>query len=171
MLEWVLTDNKDIKRIVELGTGNGALTLFFGLHMSMRAGKVLTFDIKKLMVPEWHDLAKRLNITFEKRNAFAPETVERVRSFIRDGRALIFCDNGDKKKEFPLYTRILKKNDLIMAHDWGPVDMRHPSLGWGYFKGEIRKEHLNPKTLSLLEFYRQHEFNQLKTRILSMRRK
>ena len=170
MLEWVITDNRDITRVVELGTGCGALTIFFGIHMSMRNGKVLTLDIIKKMEPNWHQLAKKLDITFEKRDVFKPITVQRVKKFIKDGRALIFCDNGDKKREFPLYANILKKNDLIMAHDWGPVDMRHKSLRWGLKKGEIRKEHLDKKTLSILKVYRQKEFNALFTRILSMRR-
>lgn len=169
MLEWTLADNRDITRIVELGTGHGALTLFFGLHMSMRGGKVLSFDINRLMPPQWYELSEKLNITFEQEDVFASGTVEKVREFIRDGRALIFCDNGDKKREFPLYAGVLKKNDLIMAHDWGPIDMK--GVGWGVFEGEIRHEHLDTKTLSMLEVYRQQEFLDLKARILSMRRK
>jgi len=169
MLEWTLADNRDITRIVELGTGHGALTLFFGLHMSMRGGKVLSFDIKKIVPPQWYELSEKLNITFEQADVFTSGTVEKVREFIKDGRALIFCDDGDKKREFPLYARVLKKNDLIMAHDWGPIDLS--GMGWGVVGGEIRHEHLDQKTLSMLEVYRQQEFLDLKARILSMRRK
>ena len=155
MLENVLASNKDIVRVVELGTGCGGLTLFFGLHMAARNGKVLTFDTRRRPVPSWYILAKLLNITFEQKDVFEAATVQEVKTFIKDGEALVFCDNGDKKKELPLYTPVLKKNDLIMVHDW---------------KIEITSEQLDQKTISLLKPYRQDEFNALKTQILSMKK-
>ncbi len=158
MLEQVLSENQDITRVLELGTGFGGLTLFFGLHMQNRVGKVLTFDIVKKFRPEWTKWTATLPIVFEERNVFMQDTVAHARDFIQEGRALVFCDDGDKKREFPLYATLLKPNDLIMAHDWG-VNL------------EIRMEHLNGRTLSILDFYRQREFNKLQTRILSMKRK
>lgn len=158
MLEQVLADNADITRVLELGTGFGGLTLFFGLHMQERSGKVLSFDIVKKFKPEWTKWTVSLPIVFEERNAFMQDTVAHARDFIQEGRALVFCDDGDKKREFPLYAGILKTDDLIMAHDWG-INL------------EMRMEHLNGRTLSILEFYRQREFNKLQTRILSMKRK
>lgn len=155
MLENVLESNKDIVRVVELGTGCGGLTLFFGLHMTLRNGKVLTFDTRRRQVPQWHSQAQLLNITFEQKDVFKATTVKEVKDFIKEGKALVFCDNGDKKREFPLYTPILKKNDLIMVHDWGI---------------EITSKHLDNKTLSLLKPYRQREFDALKTQILSMKK-
>ena len=155
MLENVLASNRNIMRIVELGTGCGGLTLFFGLHMVARKGKVLTFDTQRRQDPSWHSLAKLLNITFEQKDVFEAATIQQVKSFINDGTALIYCDNGDKKREFPLYMPVLKKNDLIMVHDWNI---------------EITPKHLDNETLSLLRPYRQDEFNALKTQILSMKK-
>ena len=155
MLENILASDKDIVRVVELGTGCGGLTLFFGLHMTARNGKVLTFDTRSRQTPLWHNLANLLNITFEQRDVFEAATIQKAKTFIKDGRALVYCDNGDKKREFPLYTPILKKNDLIMVHDW---------------KIEITPKQLDGETLSRLKPYRQNEFDALKTQILSMKK-
>lgn len=153
MLEKVLSDNRDIVRVAELGTGGGGLTLFWGLQMKTRGGRVLTLDITKQMKHGWTGSASLLNITFEQRDVFDGTTVQRVQEFIQGGRALVFCDDGDKPRELYLYASLLKRNDLIMAHDWG---------------SEIKREHLTPEITSILRPFRQDEFNDLKTRILSM---
>lgn len=153
MLEKVLSANKNIARIVELGTGYGGLTLFFGIQMMARNGKVLSFDIKEKMLSPWHKLARQLPITFKQKDVFDATALQEVKRFISGARSLVFCDNGNKKKELPLYARILKKNDLIMVHDWGI---------------EIGPAELDVKILSILTMYRQDEFDALKTRILSM---
>lgn len=156
MLEQVLVSNPDIMRIVELGTAYGGLSLFFGLHMAGRNGRVLTLDISPTMTDEWHRLAGLLNIEFRKRNVLDETCVREVSEFVQSGRALIFVDGGNKPKELTLYAPHAKKNDLIMAHDYGT---------------EIHPKQLTAETLSLLEPFRQQEFDELKTQILSMRRK
>lgn len=153
MLENILGKNRDIVRIADLGTGCGGLSLFFGLHMAIRSGKVLSIDIRDRQQPGWHEWAIRLGICFEKKNLVASSTIERIRQFIEGGRALIFCDGANKKAEFALFTPLLKPGDLIMAHDWGV---------------EIRDEHLSSHTISQLKPYRQVEFDSLHTQILSM---
>jgi hypothetical protein len=35
-----------------------------------------------------------------------------------NGRTLLLCDNGDKVKEFNIYSKFLKKGDIIMSHDF-----------------------------------------------------
>jgi len=152
MLNKVLNENKDITRVVELGTGTGGLTLLLGLNMLTRNGKVLTLDIGMPQALKWFD---HLNIHFEKKDVFMEDTVKMVADFIGDERTLIFCDNGNKAKEFPLYARLLKKRDLIMAHDWTT---------------EITRNDLDEKTLSSLEPYLQDEFDKEFTLILSMRK-
>jgi len=157
ILEQILVSNPDITRIVELGTACGGLALFFGLHMfGRRDGRVLTLDIAPSMSDEWYRLANLLNIEFRKRNIWDESTVNEVSEFIKSGRALIFIDGGNKPKELTLYAPHAKKNDLIMTHDYA---------------AEIHPNQLTKETLSLLEPFRQEEFDELKTWILSMRRK
>jgi len=37
----------------------------------------------------------------------------------KEGRTIIFCDNGDKPKEFNTFVPYMKKGDVIAVHDWG----------------------------------------------------
>jgi len=155
MLEQILVSNPDITRVVELGTAYGGLALFFGLHMFGRNGRVLTLDISPAMTDEWYRLAGLLNIEFRKRDVWNETTVSEATEFVRSDRALIFIDGGDKPRELTLYTPCAKANDLIMVHDYA---------------SEIDPKQLTEETLSLLEPFRQAEFDNLKTRTLSMRR-
>jgi len=155
MLIKFFSDHRDIKRVVDLGTGTGGLTLLFGANMLQRNGKVLSFDIEPVQSTQARRDFEKLNITFREGDVFKKDFVELAQKFIEGERALIFCDNGCKPREFALYAKILKKGDLIMAHDWGiemtPID-------------------LDEFTLSILEPYCQEDFDEAETFILSMRR-
>jgi len=37
----------------------------------------------------------------------------------RPERKLLFCDNGDKKREINLFGPLLKPGDVLAAHDFG----------------------------------------------------
>jgi len=148
-------DNLDVRRVVDIGTGCGGLTLFFGANMLQRDGKVLSFDIEETQSAQARKDFEKLNIDFRKMNVFAHHTVKLVKEFIADERALVFCDNGNKGREFPLYARILKPGDFIMAHDWGV---------------EISEGNLDEFIYANLEPYKQEEFDKEETYILSMRR-
>jgi len=155
MLLKFFADNREVKRVVDIGTGCGGLTLFFGANMLQRDGKVLSFDIEETQSAQARRDFEKLNIDFRKMNVFSEYAVKLVKEFIADEQALIFCDNGNKGREFPLYARTLKQGDFIMAHDWGV---------------EISEGNLDGFIHSNLEFYKQEEFDKEKTYILSMRR-
>jgi len=63
--------------------------------------------------------------------AHIESTIEDVRRWImnKPGPAFIYCDGGNKPKEFNLYAPILRVGDYIAAHDW--------DYG-GYRRAEIR---------------------------------
>jgi len=123
--------------------------------MLQRNGKVLSFDIADVQSEQARRDFEKLNIDFRKMNVFASHTVKLVREFIEDEQALIFCDNGNKGREFPLYAKVLKHGDFIMAHDWGI---------------EISEGNIDEYTHSILEPYLQDEFDKEETYILSMKR-
>lgn len=164
----ILNDNPDILRIVELGTGHGGTSLFLGSCICGKGGRILTIDIVQVMdqgYASWSLSAQKYNVTFLQKDVFLPETVQEVSNFIKDHRALIFCDDGLKKREVPLYAEILKKGDLLLAHDYMVLPI--------YGVSEILNTDLTERTLAILEPYRQEEFSvpALDTRILSMKRR
>ncbi len=103
----------------------------------------------------WAKIAPKYHVNFLEGDVFDPSIVVKVSNFIQHYRAMIFCDNGDKLREVELYAKILKKGDLLLAHD-------HP--------GEWNVEDLSEETLSLLEPYRPEDFP-IVLRTLSMIRK
>lgn len=155
MLARFLTEHHDITRIVELGTGTGGLTLFFGANLLQRDGKVLSFDIADAQSEEARRDFEKLNIDFRKVNVLTGHAEKIAKEFIGAERALIFCDNGRKPDELLRYARILKKDDIIMVHDWGI---------------EITPRDLDEQILSKLEPYHQDEFDREETYILCMKR-
>ena len=54
------------------------------------------------------------------RDAHSKETIESVRQWFsrKPGPALIYCDGGNKPKEFAKYAPIIRVGDFIGAHDW-----------------------------------------------------
>ena len=148
----VLDDNPDIMRIVELGTGSGGLTLLFGLYMTVRGGRVLSFDTYAM--PDAGKWFERLSVDFHCQDIFTGEAFKLIREFSGQGRMLLFCDNGDKPLELSTYVQAVKPNDLVMVHDY-PQEITGISGGLE----------------DILEPYRQEEFDAEHTFILSMRRK
>lgn len=159
LFEDILTKNPDIMRVVEIGTACGGLALFFGACVRERGGQVLTIDNQKLMefgYDKWSAEAPKYNVTFMLMDCFNPESVQKIAEFIKGHRALILCDNGEKKREVSLYVEILKKDDILMAHD---------------YQGEISDADLTERFLSITDPYRQEDFaNGIDTRILSRKR-
>ena len=146
IIKKILDDNPDILRIVELGTANGGTALFFGACISERGGLVLTVDQTKLMTggyEGWIEQAQKLNVSFLYKDNFTPDAVQYVKDFIGNNRAMIFCDDGDKKREVALYCKILKPNDLLLAHD---------------YENEFFYNDLTIELINNYEFYRQNEF-------------
>jgi predicted O-methyltransferase YrrM len=153
MLDKVIRDNPDIKRVVEIGTLSGGVSLLFGMLMKERSGKVLTFDISTVSLhPDSLEAFKIFNVEFCKQDALKEESVTKVTRFIENERALIFCDGGSKKDEIALYTDVVKPGDLLMGHD---------------FMTELFETDLSDETLATLDVYQMDSFNVLMTRIMS----
>lgn len=155
----ILHDNPDIKRVVELGTYSGGLAIFFGHVMKARGGEVLTVDINMpsnphsvLSISDIQNMFEILNIDFHQLNCFEYSTIELIKDFIKDERAIIFNDGGTKKDALPIYTNILKPNDIIWTHDW---------------LMEVFIEDLKEDMLSTVECFKHLEFSLLNSRILS----
>lgn len=110
-------EDEKFDRVVELGTGNGIFTWFLSDQAAIHGFELHSFDIKT---------AKFAVIRAEVEAAGGKLYVGDVLSkphptiveLLKEGRVLLLCDNGNKIKEWHLYSPYLKVNDVIMAHDY-----------------------------------------------------
>lgn len=104
-------------RIIELGTGGGMFSCYLKLLCIQFDAEFHTFDNHPLTETSVSHLLD-LRSSFEMLDIFVNE--EKIAGLIkRDGLTIMFCDDGDKIREFNMFTKYLKTGDIISAHDWG----------------------------------------------------
>lgn len=99
--------------IIEIGFHRGAFTLW--LHRNKEEGtQLVAYDIT--FAP------KQVNddsIDFRQGDCFDERVVNEIQQLILNGgNTLVLCDGGFKNREFNLYSKFLKSNDVIMCHDY-----------------------------------------------------
>lgn len=104
-----------LRGVLEVGCGHGALSVFFGLHFP---GAIVAFNDWDARGPHTKDLHQRLGIVFQQADALHQIVADRMIVSVPHP-ALVFCDNGDKPREFALYAPLLKSGDAIAVHDNG----------------------------------------------------
>jgi len=127
-------------KIVEIGTNRGGLSVLFGLHSWMNNGWTWTFDIhnKVGMPTKW--LLKNLPVKVMIGDVFERLECEFIKERLNSvGRTLLYCDGGDKDKEFNLFAPYLKIDDIIMAHDRGTKEIPYDNI-----KDTVQKYNLVP---------------------------
>jgi len=131
VIDDVLNENRQIKGIIETGTGAGALSVFLGLECYERELKpLLTYDIKEFVkgdrefnpFKEYKEprLFKLLGIKFIVRDCFHEDSIREIEEYA-DGPIFFMCDGGNKLEEFKYFARLIKKDSIIAAHDWESV--------------------------------------------------
>lgn len=111
--------HENIARVLEIGTAKGGLTLAltditFANGVEVRDAPIITYDIKET---QYSDRLRNRGVDVRVMDAF--EDLDRIFDYIQsDGQTLVLCDGGNKPAEFNLFSRILKPNDIIMAHDY-----------------------------------------------------
>lgn len=116
VIDDILSENREIKGIIEIGTFLGALSVFLALECYERRFKpLLTFDIKKHgRMPRLFALLK---IDFMLQNCFAEESVERIKKYL-DVPVFFICDGGHKNQEFNQFAPLVPRGSVIALHDW-----------------------------------------------------
>ncbi|MDD5649604.1 MAG: CmcI family methyltransferase [Candidatus Nanoarchaeia archaeon] len=103
------------KTIIEIGTYYGGLSILFQMYAIAYDCQFVTFDIKKLT--ENNKLFVRLNIDHRIADVF--ESIDVIQNLIKnEGTSVVFCDGGNKIKEFSIFSKFLKPGDYILAHDY-----------------------------------------------------
>lgn len=128
VIDEVLNENRQIKGIIETGTGAGALSIFLGLECYERGLKpLLTYDLKEFakksegfFAYKEPKLFKLLKIKYIVRDCFHEESIREIKEYA-DGPIFFMCDGGNKLEEFKYFARLIKRDSIIAAHDWKSV--------------------------------------------------
>lgn len=116
VLDEVFKTQPQIDQIIEVGTGQGALTTYLALWaMKLKLKYTHSFDKKTLCnVGFLNDLGVALFLG----DVFAPDCPLNSGSFYNE-TILFICDGGDKQREFETFAPRLKSGSIICAHDLG----------------------------------------------------
>ena len=112
----ILTENEQIKGIVEIGTMFGALSCYLGAECIERGYKpLLTFDNKVWYKP---NLFKALGVNFVVDDCFSEKSLQLIQEYVKDTPVLFICDGGNKAKEFNTFAPMLSAGSVVAVHDW-----------------------------------------------------
>jgi hypothetical protein len=101
--------------IIEIGSYNGGLSSYV-YDRSKQDSFFVSYDID----PSINQAKlKRKDIDFRIGDCFDPQVFKEITEHIsRPGRTLMVCDGGNKTKEFIEFSSYLKKDDIIILHDY-----------------------------------------------------
>lgn len=134
--EKLLNKHEELRCIIELGTYNGAFSIYLLLQCLQRQMHFATFDKYAYASISATAVTKALQLEayFHHEDVFK-EGKETIRSILNARSMhplLLFCDNGNKKQEFKTFAPMLSQGDILGVHDWteefGPIDaapMKH----------------------------------------------
>lgn len=150
--------------IIEIGSCFGGLSYFlYDISQKINA-KFITFDIIKndsllLLEKQEHDIDIRIENIFDKNYTLLPEYVNYIQSF--PSPVLILCDGGNKKEEYKAFSRILRKGDLLMAHDFSyNQETFELSSIWGW-KEIDENDIINSMRDNIFYYYEMSVFSQI----------
>lgn len=109
-----------IKTFIEIGTGNGGLSIYFALQCYQRGIQFHTFDNQN-----WIDYDEPLPASLRMKQAFHHIDIfsdaDQVISVIENSPKplAIFFDDGDKPREWRMFGPHTAPGDYLIVHDWG----------------------------------------------------
>lgn len=108
-----------VRRIIELGTACGGLTVLLKLYCLQVHADLITYDCTDYRT--CRDIFKLLGIDYRLANIRDEWTVDEINSLVRqEGVTVMVSDNGDKIREFKHFAAILKPGDFLLSHDYSP---------------------------------------------------
>lgn len=120
-----------VASLIELGTGNGGMSLYFALQGYQRKMYFHTFDNQK-----WIDFNNglpkmlRMQEIFHHVDLFSEEGIRQVTELIltMPKPLAIFFDDGDKPREWGLFAALTSPGDFCIVHDWG-TEFKESDIG------------------------------------------
>lgn len=115
VLEWVFHQNKEIRYIVEVGTGCGLSTFYLSQVCRLRGGELHSFDHhcpRQRYFDLWPACAH-----FHESDVLTEECQELI-PFIHRPQSLVLLDDGKKPRELELYAKHLPCDSVLAVHDF-----------------------------------------------------
>ena len=115
-------------RIIEIGSLNFGFTALLSDHFD---GEIVSYEIDLSKSTQHNNLllAGGTNVEAKFKSAF--DDYKFIEEFIqREGRTLVFCDGGNKIKEFIELSDFLKSGDVICAHDFKNTNKKYNRPKW-----------------------------------------
>lgn len=131
--EMFFNEHTEVNGLIELGSGNGGLSLFFAMQCYQREIEFNTFDNQNF-VNTRSNLGRLLGMgsKFTQTNVFGAgrEIIERLIHTDSLHPLILFCDNGNKPREFAEFGGLLRSGDYIAAHDYGVEFFDHDAMAF-----------------------------------------
>jgi predicted O-methyltransferase YrrM len=120
-IESIITAHPHIRRIVELGTADGALSLYLGLWGKRLGIPVYTVDSRPAVYsrPDMQKTLRELGVQFVRINILKDHGLAAARTMVEGCAVYLICDNGNKTREFNQLVPHLLPGSVVSVHDWG----------------------------------------------------
>lgn len=110
--ERFLRDNL-FDRVIEIGTAAGGFAWWLCHNAKL---PLTTYDIKDMPL---HASLREAGVNVVHGDVFSDQHRKDMQDSLRAcGRVLLLCDGGNKVREFNEFAEFLKRDDVIMAHDY-----------------------------------------------------
>lgn len=106
-----------IASLVELGTWKGGMAAFLAAQCLARGARFTTID-HALGQMENREMVERLGGTCLGMDVFHLEPMQAL-LLSQPAPRLLFCDNGNKRRELSEIAPCLEFKDYVVVHDWG----------------------------------------------------
>jgi hypothetical protein len=112
-----LSENPQIKKIVEIGTSTGGMALCLGMEAVRLGIEFHTYNIKKETTPETDRILNRLGVIQHIGDVFEQEAV--IAEMLRHQPTYLIADGGNKYRETEMFVPYLQPDSLFSTHDYG----------------------------------------------------
>jgi len=101
------------EKLIEIGTFHGGMSAFLGMQCISRGVEFVTIDTQYNV--DNPNFLNTLGVQRLRGDAFG----QHHGVFFSDVPMCVFCDGGDKAREYRFASRILRPGDYIVVHDYG----------------------------------------------------
>lgn len=118
IIDRIINANPQITKIIELGTGYGALTMVLGLWGIKKNIPVYTVDIAPVKIQPIQNVLDCLKVKVLTKDIYSEQTIKDLQTIITNEPILLICDGLDKSIEINTWTPLLPLNSIICGHDY-----------------------------------------------------